>query len=247
MAPVDPIQDAFGRALIDHHEGRHGPPLMLESDDGGIRAADLQPADFFLPFEAWAPWEQRLIHRATGAVLDLGAGAGRHSLHLQGLGHDVTAVDISPGAVSVCRARGIRNVRCADLRDLPADEVWDTILLMCGNLGLAGDWEPTRALLRRLAQMTSMGGVLIGDSVDPASDDPADLGYGERNEEKGFHRGHVRLRLHYGSLVTPWWDQINIAPGDIGPLIEGTGWSLIEIAGDEEGYGVQLSRTTMGS
>jgi hypothetical protein len=91
--------------------------------------------------------------------------------------------------------------------------------------------------------MTSTGGVLIGDSVDPASDDSADLGYEERNEEQGLHRGHVRLRLHYGSLVTPWWDQINIAPGDMSPLIEGTGWSLIEIAGDEAGYGVVMSKT----
>jgi hypothetical protein len=131
----------------------------------------------------------------------------------------------------------------ADLRELPGDEEWDTILLMCGNLGLAGDWDPTRALLRRLAQMTSTGGVLIGDSVDPASDDPVDLGYEERKREQGFHRGHVRLRLHYGSLVTPWWDQINIAPGDIGLLIKGTGWSLVEIAGDKDGYGVLLSRT----
>lgn len=84
---------------------------MLESDDGARLTADLQPADFFLPFETWTPWEQCLIQRATGAVLDLGAGAGRHSLYLQGLGHDVTAVDISPGAVLVCRARGRRPMR----------------------------------------------------------------------------------------------------------------------------------------
>lgn len=25
---------------------------------------------------------------------------------------------------------------------------WDTILLMCGNLGLGGDWERSRAFLR---------------------------------------------------------------------------------------------------
>ncbi len=79
---------------------------------------------------------------AVGAVLDLGAGAGRHSVHLQDWGHEVTAVDASPGAVAVCRARGIRDVRLADLRSLEADRRWDTVLLMCGNLGLAGDWTP---------------------------------------------------------------------------------------------------------
>ena len=54
--------------------------------------------------------------------------------------------------------------------------------------------------------MTPVGGLLIGDSVDPTSDDPDDLAYESRNEEAGFQRGHVRLRLHYGDLVTPWWD-----------------------------------------
>jgi SAM-dependent methyltransferase len=175
---------------------------MLESDDGEIRRADLQPEEFFSPFEDWADWEQ-LIGSANGTVLDLGAGAGRHSLHLQNRGHEVTAVDVSPGAVAVCRARGIRHIRRADLRDVSVDGVWETILLMCGNLGLAGDWEPTQDLLKRLARITPVGGLLIGDSVDPTSDDSNDLAYETRNEEAGFHRGHIRLRLHYGDVVTP--------------------------------------------
>lgn len=77
---------------------------MLESDDGSIRPADLQPPDFFQHHDAWPRWEQVAIARARGAVLDLGAGAGRHAVHLQQLGHRVTVVDASPGAVpSVAR------------------------------------------------------------------------------------------------------------------------------------------------
>jgi SAM-dependent methyltransferase len=242
MGILDETQDAFGRALLDHQRGRNGPLLMLEGDDGSIRPADLQPEEFFLPFEEWAPWEQQLIDTAAGAVLDLGAGAGRHAIYLQNLGHDVTAVDVSPGAVQVCRARGIHDVRTADLREFSIDGRWDTVLLMCGNLGLAGDWEPTRILLKRLAGMASEQGLLIGDSVDPTSHDPDDLAYENRNQQAGFHRGHVRLRLHYGDLVTPWWDQINLPPEELEELIKGTGWSLIEILGDAEGYGVVLRR-----
>ena len=150
-------QDAFGRALLDQHEGRSSD-LLLESDDGSLGPADVQPAAFFLPRPAWPPWEQHVLSLATGAVLDLGAGAGRHSLHLQDSGHDVTAVDASPGAVAVCRARGIRDVRLADLTRLETEQRWDTVLLMCGNLGLAGDWVPTRRLLTRLGTMTVPGG-----------------------------------------------------------------------------------------
>jgi SAM-dependent methyltransferase len=240
MTVLDATQDAFGRALLDHHEGRPGPRLMLEADGGSLRPADLQPNEFFQPHDAWPRWEQRAIGHAQGAVLDLGAGAGRHSLHLQNLGHRVTAVDNSPGAVEVCRSRGIGDVRMADLTKLVANGTWDTILLMCGNLGLAGDWEPTRRLLTRLRKRTSRGGILIGDSVDPTSDDPLDLAYEERNRSEGFHRGHVRLRLHYGDLVTPWWDQINFPPADIRGLLEGTGWRLDERLGGADGYAVVL-------
>ena len=103
MPLVPAGQDAFGRALLDVHVGRPGPQLFLERDDGWIGPA-MQPAEFFAPYESWASWERHAIDQAVGAVLDLGAGAGRHAVHLQALGHDVTAVDWSPGAVEVpCR------------------------------------------------------------------------------------------------------------------------------------------------
>jgi SAM-dependent methyltransferase len=241
MAIIRASRDAFGRALLDHLEGRRGPELILERDDGSIGPADLQPEEFFLPQKDWPPWEQRALARASGAVLDLGAGAGRHSLHLQNGGHEVTAVDLSPGAVDVCRARGIRDVRLADLTTLRSDQRWETVLLMCGNLGLAGDWEPTRRLLEQLGAMTVPGGLLIGDSVDP--DDPDDLGYQERNLRAGFHRGRVRLRLRYGDLISPWWDLLNIPPAEMEALVDGTGWTLEEHVREGDDHLVVLRRS----
>jgi SAM-dependent methyltransferase len=213
---------------------------MLERDDGSIGPADLQPEEFFLPQQAWPWWEQRALGLAVGAVLDLGAGAGRHSLYLQNLGHDVTAVDSSPGAVEVCRSRGIRDVRLADLTTFHGDQRWATILLMCGNLGLAGDWEPTRRLLKQLAAMTVPGGLLIGDSVDP--EDPDDLEYQECNRRAGFHRGRVRLRIRYGDLMSPWWALLNLPPTDIGELVDATGWNLEQQLRDGDDHLVVLRR-----
>jgi SAM-dependent methyltransferase len=242
MAVIDEAHDAFGRAILDHHEGRRGWELLLERDDGSIGPADVQPEDFFLPHAAWPSWERAAIARAQGSVLDLGAGAGRHSLHLQGLGNRVTAVDVSPGCVAVCRARGIADVRLVDLRTLTPGERWDSILLMCGNLGLGGDLQPSLRLLSTLADLTNEGGLLIGDSVDPTSEDPLDLAYEERNRAAGFHRGHVRLRLRYRDLVSPWWDQINLVPADLEGLLERTGWALEERIDADDGYAVILRR-----
>ena len=239
---MTPSDDALGRALLDHLEGVAGPELQLESDDGTVRTADLQPADFFLPFETWPAWERAALEAAAGSVLDLGAGAGRHAVHLQAVGRSVTAVDASPGAVAVCRARGIRDVRHLDLRD-PPECLWDTVLLMGGNLGVAGGWEQTRDLLHRLAATAPPGGALIGDSVDPTSEDPDDLAYEAANEAAGRYRGHIRLRLRYGDLVGRWWEQINIASADLEALISGTGWVLDDRFGDADGYAVVLRRT----
>ena len=100
-------------------------------------------------------------------MLDLGAGAGRAALYLQTRGIDVTAVDSSPGAAEVCRLRGVRDVRLADLHEIPEDREWAAVLLLCGNLGLGGSWDGNRRLLTELARRTAPGALLVGDTVEP--------------------------------------------------------------------------------
>jgi hypothetical protein len=49
-------------------------------------------------------------------------------------------------------------------------------LLLCGNLGVAGGWAPSRRLLGRLHQDTRLGAVVLADTVDAAvTSDPAHL------------------------------------------------------------------------
>ncbi|UCE04577.1 MAG: class I SAM-dependent methyltransferase, partial [bacterium] len=42
-------------------------------------------------------------------VLDIGCGAGRHSLYLQEQGFNITGIDQSPLAIEVCIQRGVEN------------------------------------------------------------------------------------------------------------------------------------------
>ena len=173
----------------------------------------MEPSWFFRTHDEWDPWEPELFDligaaSEAGPVLDLGAGAGRASLHLQSLGHDVCAVESSPGAAEVCRRRGVRDVRCADLNDPPTDGRWGVVLLLCGNLGLGGSWEGNRALLRRLAEVCAPGALLIGDSVEDESG--ADL----------------RLRIRVGDVATEWWSQRNVRSEELPALVDGTGWAI---------------------
>jgi SAM-dependent methyltransferase len=229
MPVLDPPDDAFGAALADHAAGvTAGPELILEVDDGH-RTPALPPAWFFLPDSSWSPEEREVLGHAppAGPVLDLGAGAGRHALWFQSRGHEVTAVDASPGAVEVCRARGVADARLGDLTDPPADKPWSTVLLMCGNLGLAGGWDETRALLTRLVPRCAPGAVVIADTIDPtALGDEHSRAHVARNLATGRPSGQIRLRLRYGARITPWWDLLNVPVADVAPLVAGTGWTL---------------------
>jgi SAM-dependent methyltransferase len=205
---VSPHEDAWGAALLDHFHGREVPTPQLEVDTGETGPA-MHPEWFFRSFDDWDWWDQELLPLIeTGPVLDLGAGAGRAALYLQDRGIEVTAVDSSPGAVEVCRRRGVRDVRLADLSDALSDRRWAAILLLCGNLGLGGSWDGSRQLLTRLAQQSAPGAILIGDSVDPRGP------------------GEIRLRIRYRDLVTPWWKQRNVSKSEIPALVHDTGWQI---------------------
>lgn len=220
-----PEGDAWGEALVDHLRGRWTPLPELEVDGGAVGDA-MHPEWFFRDFDAWDCWERELLPLGEGSpALDLGAGAGRASLWLQQRGVDVTAVDSSPGAVAVCRARGVADARVADLDQPPTDKRWRLILLLCGNLGLGGSFEGNRRLLRRLAEVAAPGAVLVGDTVEPGG------------------QAEIGLRIRYRGSATPWWRQYNIPVREISDLVEGTGWTIDRHIVDLPDHAVLLRRS----
>jgi SAM-dependent methyltransferase len=189
---------------------------------------------FFAGHDEWAEQERAVFQYVDGRVLDVGAGAGRHSIEAQRRGLEAVAIDISPGAVEVCRRRGVE-----DGRLLPVTEVdqslgaFDTVLLMCGNFGLAGSGEETIALLERLHSLTSPEGRIVFDTVNPYLDpDDADLAYYERNRERGRMPGQVTIRIRYAGLATPWYDLLCVDPLELEALVDGTGWRLARVRED---------------
>jgi SAM-dependent methyltransferase len=107
--PRDPVVgDAFGEGLL---AALAGEPYRVvnERDDGHV---DVDTSDYLGRVEDdphWSWIEPRLGER----VLDIGAGGGRASVPLEEAGVDVTALDVSPGALEVCRRRGVTSGRLA--------------------------------------------------------------------------------------------------------------------------------------
>ncbi len=222
-------EDAFGHQLLDELAGVAGT-AQLERDDGAA-GPSMAASSFLTPCDDWHPAERQVFDRVRGRVLDVGCGAGRHSLEAQSRGLDVVAIDISPGAVEVSRRRGVRDVRLLPIAEV--DErlgTFDSVLMMCGNFGLAGSAGATERWLQTMHRMTTPSGQIVLDTVDPYQDVDADyLAYIERNRACGAMPGQVRIRIRYGERVTPWFDLLLVSPSELDELAGRAGWCVAEL------------------
>lgn len=232
---MEPDQDAYGHALRDYHERNEGFELV-ERDDGWIGPSG-GPASYFLEYDDWPDREQVAMRHVHGRVLDVGCGAGRHALYLQEQGHDVVGIDVSPNAVTVCRNRGVDDVRQLGIEDVDQlDGTFDTVLLLGNNFGLVGTRETAAQRLGTLAARTAPDATVLAESRDPyATDDPDHLAYHTLNEERGRLGGALRIRVRYKRHATPWFDYLLAAPSEMASLTEGTSWRVVgQFDGDPE-------------
>jgi SAM-dependent methyltransferase len=211
------------RAMLDYDRGKD-VVFYIERDDG--RRDERTAEDYFADYEGLPVHHREVLEFARGRVLDLGCGAGRHSLYLQEKGLQVTGVDISPIAVEVARKRGLKDARVAPIQELPFDEgAFDTILMLGNNFGLAGGPDETVALLRRLHVLTTAQGRLLVESVVPGGKEEH-MAYVRQNIRSGRPPGLLRLRIEYQGEVGDWFDLLIVAPQDMAALGMQSGWTL---------------------
>jgi SAM-dependent methyltransferase len=224
-------EDAFGRQLLDELHGGAGEAL-LERDDG-VSGPSMPARTFFAGHETWADPERAVFEHVRGRVLDVGCGAGRHSLEAARRGMEVVAIDISPGAVEVCRRRGVKDVRLLALGEVGQGlGRFDTVVMLCGNFGLPGTRELTIDWLRRLRDVTTEDARVVLDTVDPYADDPddpAEHAYLERNLARGRMAGQVTIRLRYGERLTPWFELLLVSAQELVEVAREAGWIVASV------------------
>lgn len=220
-------EDAYGHQLYDYFKGKSRGLEIVEREDGFIQA-NFGPQTYLSEYEGWSSHEKKAMRYVRGRVLDIGCGAGRHSLYLQKKGFKVHGVDISPLAIQVCRMRGLKNARVMSIDQLgPRLGKFDTILMLGNNFGLFRNPKRARILLRRFLKITTPGARLIAESLDPyRTKDPAHLEYHRSNKRNGRMAGQVRIRIRYKRYATPWFDYLLVARNEMRQIMSGTGWKI---------------------
>ena len=113
-------QDAIGHEIYDQFKGQDSVEIV-ERDDGCINVSG-GPRMYFAPYKEWPSHHKRAMRYVKGKVLDIGCGAGRHSLHLQEKGLDVLGIDTSPLAIKVCKLRGLRQARVISISQVSSKQ-----------------------------------------------------------------------------------------------------------------------------
>ena len=228
------IGDAYGEMVLAALDGL-APVEIVERDDGFVGAGMIGAEGYFAPFRRWPAVERRAMRFVRGRVLDVGCGAGRVALHLQERGQQVVAIDVSPGAVEVCRRRGVRDVRLLSIDDVDGSlGELDTIVMLGVNFGLFASAAKARRLLRRFHRLTSARGRIVASSNDVyRTDDPNHLAYHERNRSRGRMAGQLRLRVRFRDVATPWFDYLIVSKDELRELAAGAGWQVARILEDD--------------
>ncbi len=190
--------DIFGLAFQDYRAGNTCGVIKVRTMLQGFAEDETLPvAYFFRSFDEMPESEQQVLNQCRGRILDVGAGAGAHSLELQHRGYDITAVDTSPGAVNTLKQRGVRQACLSDIMTFSGQK-FDTLLFLMNGIGMARDLKGLKKLLLHVKSLLNPGGVVWVESTD--------ILYMYREEDGSIllplgnnYYGEIRYQLSYGS------------------------------------------------
>jgi len=220
-------EDTYGQEIWAYYKGDSSIVEIVERDDGFIGKSG-GPKAYFDEYKDWKPHEKKAMKLVKGRVLDIGCGAGRHSLYLQKKGFDVTGIDNSPLAIKVCKLRGLKKARVLPIEKISfRNSAFDTILMMGNNFGLFGNPKRAKVLLKKLYKMTSDDALIIAENLDPyKTKDPVHLNYLKANKKKGIMPGRIRIRVRFKNLIGKWFEYLLVSHKEMEDILKGTGWKI---------------------
>ena len=155
--------DIIGTALLDYQSGIYTENIITHSSIAGKDEMEL--SWLFRTFHEMPIIEQTALQFCKGSVLDLGCGAGIHTLYLQDKNFEVKAIDISNGAIEVCKKRGVKNVKAQNVWDIN-NKKFDTVLALMNGVGISETLDNLTSFLKHLKTLLNKNGQILIDSSD---------------------------------------------------------------------------------
>ncbi|WP_353165213.1 class I SAM-dependent methyltransferase [Empedobacter brevis] len=189
------MKDLFGQAILDYQTNNSPEDLYTETS---ISELDVMPINYlFRDYDEMPLLEQKALDLTKGKTLDVGCGAGSHSLYLQEKEVEVSAIDISPKAVETCRLRGLKNVKVQNFLELDETEKFDTILFLMNGTGIFQNLVLINVFLDKIKQLLTENGQVLIDGTDIIYMFDEDEDGGKWIPSNGNYYGELDFTVHY--------------------------------------------------
>jgi len=233
------MKDLMGRAIWDYFKNENPEDLQTETS---ISELDELPVKYlFRDFEEMNKIEKKALKLSRGKVLDIGAGAGSHSLYLQNERNlDITALDISPKAIQVCQLRGIQKAVAQNMLEF-SGETYDTILLLMNGTGIFQSLKVIDVYLKKLHSLLNKNGQILIDSTDILYMFDQDEDGGVLIPANGYY-GELDYIVHYkGESEDPIkWLYLDF--NTLKNAAENNGFTIEKVLQDEDCYLAKLTK-----
>lgn len=233
------MKDLMGQAIHDYYHNNNPEDLQTETS---ISELDEMPVAYlFRKFEEMNALEQKALSLCRGKVLDIGAGAGSHSLYLQNeKGLEITALDISPKSIEICKARGVQQAVCGNMLQFPEQE-FDTIVLLMNGTGIFQSLQVIDIYLKKLYSLLDKNGQILIDSTDIIYMFDADEDGGVYIPAEGYY-GELDYIVHYKGQSEDPIKWLYLDFNTLKNAAEHNGFRIEKVLQEEDSYLAKLTK-----
>jgi hypothetical protein len=195
------MKDILGKSISNYFEGDRKSKLWINNTHSD---PDEMPLDYYFRDKLNMPeLEHFAMEHCRGKILDIGAAAGAHSLILQDLKQDVTALDISPLLAKILKVRGINQVIEGNIFNLDSSIKYDTLLLLMNGIGISQSISGLDLLLQKLKSLMAKNGQVLFDSSDVS------YFYNEELPQDKYH-GEITYQYEYKGEKGDWFSWLYV-------------------------------------
>ena len=228
-----PSWEPHGLAIQSCFNGNMDAQIGILMDDG--ETVFMPASIYFREKEEIPELEQIALNHCKGKTLDVGAGAGAHSLLLQENGIDVTALDIDPKGVEIMRSRGVKHTVCGDFLSYNPKENFDSLLFLMNGIGIAESLNGLKSFFNHAKEISNPNAQIILDSSDLRISNP-DLDF------KESYFGEVDYQLSFEGVVGEKYTWLYIDFDTLSDIADELAWKAELILENEDGsYLAKLS------